>query len=241
MSIKIQVVNESTVASDEQIKPIVDALQIQVARDFAPIWGTDAALSFVPKGHGLDSSQWWMVILDDSDQSGALGYHDVTDADLPLGKVFAKDDIRYGSSLSVTISHEILEMLGDPQINACRMNTAGTMLYCYENADAVEDDSLGYKIGDVLVSDFVTPAWFDDAKGHSGPYDFKGHCDAPFQVLQGGYIGYLDLAHPEKGWQQITDEKGREKLNKKQFGSRFERRKRYRDIHYKRVKSAVTR
>ena len=31
-----------------------------------------------------------MLVLDTSDQAGALGYHDVTPQGLPLGKVFAK-------------------------------------------------------------------------------------------------------------------------------------------------------
>jgi len=50
------------------------------------------------------------VILDDSDQAGALGYHDLTSDGLPIGKVFAASDLKAGTSWTVTASHELLEM-----------------------------------------------------------------------------------------------------------------------------------
>jgi hypothetical protein len=31
---------------------------------------------------------WWLVFLDNSDQAGALAYHDLTNEGLPLSKVF---------------------------------------------------------------------------------------------------------------------------------------------------------
>jgi hypothetical protein len=33
---------------------------------------------------------WWLVFLDNSDQAGALAYHDLTNEGLPLSKVFVK-------------------------------------------------------------------------------------------------------------------------------------------------------
>ena len=55
--------------------------------------------------------------MDDSDQAGALGYHDLTSAGLPMGKVFARTDLQNNLSWTVTVSHELLEILGDPMIN----------------------------------------------------------------------------------------------------------------------------
>ena len=55
-------------------------------------------------------------------------------------------------------------------------------------------------IGDVLVTDFITPNWF----GHqhaSATIDLKGHAHAPFEVLSGGYAQKFD---PDQGWVQIT-------------------------------------
>ena len=91
-----------------------------------------------------------MAILDDSDQAGALGYHDLTSEALPLDKVFAGTDLKYGYTWSVTARHQLLEMLADPNINLSVLlqttETAGT-LYAYEVCDACESDNDGYEIG----------------------------------------------------------------------------------------------
>jgi hypothetical protein len=97
-----------------------------------------------------------IVLTDDPDQAGALGYHEMTRNGTPLGKVFAGLDIRSGSSWTVTLSHELLEMLADPWINWCAEGSDGR-IYALEVCDAVESDSLGYEIDGVLVSDFIGP------------------------------------------------------------------------------------
>ena len=77
-----------------------------------------------------------------------------------MGKVFAKTDLQYNSSWTVTASHELLEMLGDPEINLgvfVQPNAQTGRLYAYENCDACESDNYGYQIGNILVSDFVFP------------------------------------------------------------------------------------
>ena len=112
--IQISVINASTVVTDDDVRPVVDALQRQVSNDFLAAWGVDARLTFVPTSSMPPPGTWWLSILDDSDQAGALGYHDLTPDGLPLGKVFAATDLKYGSQWSVTASHELLEMLADP-------------------------------------------------------------------------------------------------------------------------------
>src|SRR5437764_6891042 len=106
----VAIVNASTVCTDAELKSYVGPLQRQVSEHFAPVWGADAKIDFVPKGKKPPKGSWWIAILDDSDQAGALGYHDLTADGLPLSKVFAKSDKHYGNSVSVTISHELLEM-----------------------------------------------------------------------------------------------------------------------------------
>ena len=83
---QISVINESTVLTDAEITPVVMALQQQVSNDFRPIWGLDAELKTIPQGTPVPPGTWWLVILDDSDQAGALGYHDLT----PTGFRWAK-------------------------------------------------------------------------------------------------------------------------------------------------------
>src|ERR1700722_8111300 len=87
-TIQISVINESTVLADADVAPVVAVLQKQVTNDFLPAWGTDAELTMVAKGDQPASGSWWLVLLDDSDQANALGYHDLTTEGLPIGKVF---------------------------------------------------------------------------------------------------------------------------------------------------------
>jgi hypothetical protein len=109
-------------------------------------------------------------------------------------------------SWTVTVSHELLEMLVDPLASLSAMNTAGDKEYAFEVCDACEDDRFAYEIDGVKVSDFVTPAWFeDDRPGKSTKFDFGGYLLSPMPtLLPGGYIGWLDLTNPSAGWQQMT-------------------------------------
>jgi hypothetical protein len=206
MSIQISVINSSTVLTDNQVSDVVPVLQKQVTQDFYPVWGVDAQLTFVPSTSDPDPSSWWLVILDDSDQANALGYHDITSEGLPLGKVFAGSDMKFGSNWTVTASHELLEMLGDPDINLTAFvqtsDTAGT-LYAYEVCDACEADQYAYQIDGVDVSDFVYPAWFESfRKPSSTQFDKQNQITQPFQLLDGGYIGVFDVS-AGSGWHSI--------------------------------------
>src|SRR5579864_4698159 len=148
---QISVINESTVLADADIAPAVAALKKQVTNDFRPVWGVDAELTMIGKTSQPPAGSWWLVILDDSDQAGALGYHDLTSEGLPLGKVFAATDLKFGSNWTVTASHELLEMLADPNINLTvfvQSGSAAGRLYAYEVCDACENDQFGYLIGD---------------------------------------------------------------------------------------------
>jgi hypothetical protein len=207
-NIKISVINQTTCVTDVQAQPVVAAMQVQVHRDFAPAWGIDADLTFVPKGQTPDSMHWWLVLLDDSDTAGALGYHELTPAGLPIGKVFCKTDLKYGLEWSVTASHELLEMLGDPEINLTvflqTTNTTG-YLYAFENCDAVEDDKFGYQIDNVLMSDFVLPAYFQRSMP-GNKWDFGGHLQGPYPtMLPGGYLSQfpVNIPNAQQGWSQI--------------------------------------
>jgi hypothetical protein len=223
----VAILNQSTVLTDAQVQPAVAALAKQVMNDFGPAWGVAANVVFVPKGQKPAPGLWQLVILDDSDQAGALGYHDLTHDGLPLGKVFARTDLVNHLSWSVTISHELLEMLGDPDINLTAFdqttNTAG-VLYAYEACDACEADEYGYEIDGILVSDFVMKAWF--SPDLPGPYDFQGHIKKPLQILPGGYIGVFDVTRGS-GWQQKTNDNDRSAIlraRRQPRGSRRERR-----------------
>jgi hypothetical protein len=233
---KIACVNESTVVTDLQVQQCIAALQIQHDRDFAWFWNLGQVhLYFMPKGEKVPTGVWELVFADNSDQVGALGYHEVTEWDDPIGFVFCKSCIDDGTSWTVDASHEFLEMMVDPRINtvAEQDNADGSMIFFMkEVADACEDDSFGYDITlpdgvQILVSDFVTQNWFDqNAQPIDGrKYDFKEHISKPFELLVNGYIGLLDInAGPQ--WQQKLGplaSKTAEQLAPAPFHRRFRR------------------
>jgi len=103
-----------------------------------------------------------------------------------------------GSSWTVTLSHELLEMLADPWINWCAMGS-DSRIYALEVCDAVEADELGYTIDAVLVSDFITPAWYEPTCADR--LDFGRHVSKELELVRGGYISGLD---PSSGWTQVN-------------------------------------
>jgi len=238
-NIKVSIINESTVLTDQQVNAAVPAFQTQVSQDFASAWGINADLTFVGGGQQPDANSWWLVILDNSDQAGALGYHDYTPAGLPIGKAFAATDLQFGLKWQITATHELLEMLADPDINlaalAPDLNQAHPLrLYAREVCDACEADQFGYDINGTPVTDFVYPAWFESFRApNSTQFDQANKIKKPFQLLKGGYIGILRLTGGE-GWTQITAEAEPQTYQMRaRVGSRRERRRTPRELWLK--------
>lgn len=224
--IKIAIFNQSTAVSDKDVEALTAVLQKQLDADFSPIWGCPADLRFVPKVEAAKPGEWWLGIFDNSDQAGALGYHDLTTEGLPFSKVFAKTTMDYGESWTVCASHELLEMLVDPNVNLTVFDQGpvGARLYSYEVCDACEADGFGYEIDGTPVSDFVLPSWFESfRKEGSTNFDFTKHISEPFQLLPGGYIGVNDFA-AGWGWWQLEPAGERNARAIAPLGSRRQRR-----------------
>jgi len=225
-AINVSIFNQSTVLKDEQVAAAVPALKTQVQRDFAPVWGVDADVKFYPANE-VPLGTWQLGVFDNSDQAGALGYHDLTSDGMPFGKAFARTDMEYKSSWTVTLSHELLEMLVDPDVNLSASSPFERTLrfYAYEVCDACEADQYGYEIDGVLVSDFVYPAWFEYFRQvGSTQFDYQKRINTPFQILTDGYIGILDL-DAGIGWSQINADGTPARINMRgHVGSRRERR-----------------
>lgn len=225
--LQIAVINESTAISDADVQAMLPAFTQQWNRDLQPIWGVeDATFTFVPQSQSPAAGSWWVVFLDDSDQANALAYHDLTNDGLPISKVFVKTILADNASVSVGATHEICEMAADPWLNSAYQDPQG-VFWAGEICDPVEADQYGYQIGDILVTDFVTPNWF--AHQHAqGAIDFNGKASTAFQILTGGYAQKWD---PQQGWRQVT---GAEAMRSRRAhaakGSRRERRTRTAEI-----------
>jgi hypothetical protein len=129
---------------------------------------------------------WAMVFLDNADQPGALAYHDLTPDGLPQSKVFVKTTRDDNELVSVSASHELVEMLVDPAINMMTMGPNPKLVYAYESADPVE--ALSFNVNGIAMSDFVYPAYFEAFhKAGSVQFDRLKKVNKPFQILSGGY------------------------------------------------------
>lgn len=232
-TVKIAFINASTLVTDSDAKYVMAALQVQVSRDFFPIWGVNAELHFFRRSASIPTGYWWLTLLDNSDQASNDCFHDVTSEGLPLGKVFINADLQNKSAWSVGASHELLEMLVDPDINhtvLLQSSSIGTTLYAYEVCDPCEADEYGYKIGDILVSDFVFPSWFENINHPKGTqFDFKKKIKKPFELLKHGYINILRMNCSE-GWTQLKADNSTHKYSSRaKVGTRRERRRTLRD------------
>jgi hypothetical protein len=161
---------------------LVAALDKQMQRDFVPIWGYPAKL-YVTKKPKPD--EWQVVFLDDADEADALGYHDITKDGQPISKVFVKTTIAAGEKVSVTTSHELLEMMIDPGAQLWAQNGDG-LFHAYEMCDAVEEEV--YDIDGIAVSDFIYPSFFEPwHKPGSVQFDHLKRVTRPYQTLPKGY------------------------------------------------------
>jgi hypothetical protein len=94
------------------------------------------------------------------------------------------------NSVSVTASHEALEIFGDPQAGYWAQMTTGALV-ALELCDPVEAEAYSITVGilrpvKVAVSNFVLPTYFDTMPEMKG-YDFLGSLPAPFSIASNGY------------------------------------------------------
>lgn len=124
--------------------------------------------------------------------SDSIRYHTVTSSGEPALKVFANTAKTYGVPWTLTFSHEILETLVDPSASACvflqdSSDSSAGVIVAFEVCDPCQDEIHGYKIDDVVVSDFVFPSWFE-IHPSNGPFDFTDNLKSSLSLLPGGYV-----------------------------------------------------
>jgi hypothetical protein len=191
------IVNSTT---DPAITPaillqIAEAMAIQIARDYAPMWqAAPMSVSVAADPASVPADNCIIHLVDTLSDPNDLGYHDVLagrpDADIGWNAIKTNGGtLTVGAnSLSVTISHEILEADEDPGCEEWVTMPDGKTDVADEVGDPVEGD--GYPItvsggAVVWVSNFVGPRWFE--AGSPGPYDQMGKVAAPFTKDAGGY------------------------------------------------------
>jgi hypothetical protein len=74
----IAITNASTCLTDAQVEAVIPALQKQVSDDFKAYWELDCTPKFLSGTEPLTPGWWQIVNVDNPDQAGALGYHEMS-------------------------------------------------------------------------------------------------------------------------------------------------------------------
>lgn len=187
----IYLVNESknVTLTPEVMGAIAAACQTQLYRDYAPFsQSAGCDVHAVTPGEAPPDDGCIVTIADSAAEAGALGDHETDAAGRPQGRIFLDPILQNGGtltqgalSLSCVISHEVLEMIGDPYIVSWDDTPQG-FEFAHELADPVESQT--YDIDGISVSNFVGPRYFSNGPG---PYDFLGELTGPYTIAPGGY------------------------------------------------------
>src|SRR6266566_2445156 len=187
----------------DQLVVATAAIQKQITRDFGPIWGIPADVAAFGKLSDVPLGYWPIIIRDDIHEQGAAGIH----LNKRNGQPFAL--VQFSDNWTLTTSHECLEMLADPSGNRTQAGNSvkpgqGRVEYLVEVCDPSEAAQFAYSANGVLVSDFYTPNFFDPVATAGVRYSFTGAITRPHQVLDGGYLSWLD---PESNhlWQLFVE------------------------------------
>jgi hypothetical protein len=200
--------------TDEKVQEGVRAVNRQIAHDFEPHWHMAAELRLEgsigkrPDQERLPELRGDAIIYlwDDVNVEDALGFHERNAAGIPFGFVFTELVKEIDEPWTVTLSHEALELIADPEVNLLVAgphpgDPAREVFHWYEMCDAVQDDK--YKVDGIWVSNFVLPLYFTASQEEGGRNDFLGRLDRKtkrplqsFGINHGGYIGFFN---PESG------------------------------------------
>jgi hypothetical protein len=205
----ISIVNHTSgKLSDEKVQEGIRAVNRQIAQDYRPHWHFDAELRLEgsvgdrPDEERLPELRGDAIIYlwDELNVEDALGYHETNAAGVPFGFVFTELVKELDEPWTVTLSHEALELIGDPEVN---LLVAGPhpaepdreVFHWYEMCDAVQDEK--YKVDGIWVSNFLLPLYFTSNAEEGGRNDFLGRrykrrSLSSFGINPGGYIGFYN-------------------------------------------------
>ena len=187
----IAVINKSSIVSNEEVKLMTLGVAKQAREQAAPAWDLKPPRVVYRDSEAVTEKEAFKVLVfDDADVAGALGYHSDGPDGLPYGRVFVKITQKHNLSVSSVLSHEVLEIMMDPQANYWADNWKEGLSYALEVADPVESDY--YKVDvdgkAVEVSNFALPAWFDPLPPAGAKFDWLGKLSKPFSMTSGGYV-----------------------------------------------------
>lgn len=199
---RIGVVNQNSGLSDAEIQAALPAFQDNIDTAIGPAWHVNATLYF-----GRPRPGDWQIDVrpQPAGVNDVCGYHDFN-----LGRPIAYIYVGLCPDWTVTFSHELDEMLVDPETNRLALvsglpNKASSpnISLLVEVSDPVTPDT--FELDGITMSDFVYPVWYRP-KAHKGPFDQAGALNAPLEIdILGGYA----LAYYNGQWTMLPEVYGR--------------------------------
>jgi hypothetical protein len=208
----VAVVSLTSDVSTRSLLQAAAAVQKQVTRDFAPFWGLSATVNAFEDLQSVPSDYHPVVVFGDADELiGKLEFAIGPNYTSQLVDDFERDRlgglhlnaftrqpfalVAASDAWSVTLSHEILEMIADPFGNhliaaAHPFDPELRVKYLLEVCDPCQ--AMWYPANGVPVSDFYTPRYFDPVRVDRSRYSFTGALEYPLQILEGGYLSWID-------------------------------------------------
>jgi hypothetical protein len=234
--------------TDEELQTAIRAINRQIAEDFVPYWSMAATLRLEGRSAAEpDSAQTAdmrgdavIYLWDEVDVDGALGYHFQNNRGIPFGFVFTSIAEEVGEPWSATLSHEALELIGDPETNLLVIGPHPDpaqdreVFHWFEMCDAVQAET--YEIDGIKLSNFVLPLYFTgtretDEPGARNDYlgrAYKGQALRSFGINPGGYIGFFD---PELGRHDTYSLRG-DAMAKERYEVKLQAKETRRSIRY---------
>jgi hypothetical protein len=221
MPVLISVVNRSHVLPDAEAQRAVRAINRQFSEDFEPYWQFGATLRLdsaedraaehvgkvaLPKLPGRRGDA--VIYLMDK------AYHDRNGGDVPFGFVFLDICKNAGDEWTVALSHEAIELVGDPLNNLLVQGPhphdhRHLVFHMFELCDAVQGET--YELDGVRLSNFVLPGYFARGSVPGARNDFlgrptRGEVLAPFGIAPGGYLCFYDGERDGDKWTSVMPE-----------------------------------
>jgi len=189
----ITLVNLNARVSVAEMNRVAEAINTQLTRDVYPAWHTAASVGVARSPAGVTGAV--VYLQQEIDVAGVLGFHGQTNVGVPVAVVSPEVSAALGEDWSVTLSHEVLEMVGNPHADLYvpgphPITRGRRAFYWMELCDACQDDS--YEIGSVRVSNFLLPLYFTEGQEAGAPNDFLRTGIKSLGLRPGGYIGFFD-------------------------------------------------
>ena len=208
----ISVVSSSRYLNDEEIQRGIDAVNLQIERDFGPAWDVGARLD-LRDGRPNDGDMV-LYVRDKIQVAQAEGYHASNWINVPWAFVFLDACCELGEEWTVGLSRASLELLTDPDATEVipgphPRDSRKRVLHWKEVCDPVFGER--YECNGIRVSNFVLPEYYswravDRGDARCAFRDTGTTGLRPFGIKLGGFVRYTDPQTDRPGVAYAVDD-----------------------------------